>query len=162
MPATTDKSPGLETLKTFLFDFSYFMFIVLKVLLVPLDFLFQGFRIYIWSCFVLMWYRCFGYCFKCVNERLCKCMDLRYTDPEFKATAASVNSTNPEGKFFAWVSETLCLVPCVICVRLVSSLFSTSVLCSLFSTSLLLYFFPLLSCSHSSPLLLPSPPFFLS
>jgi len=35
--------------------------------------------------------------------QLCRCIDLRYIDKEFPATASSVNSKHPEGKFYAWM-----------------------------------------------------------
>jgi calpain-15 len=35
--------------------------------------------------------------------QVCRCIDLRYIDSDFPATASSVNSQHPEGKFYAWM-----------------------------------------------------------
>jgi calpain-15 len=98
-----DKSPRLKQLKIITYDVLMVSFIVLKALLIPVDFLFQGFRIYVWSCFSVYFVRCFGACFKFIDGNIFTCIDCRYTDSGFPATAKSVNSKNAEGKFFAWM-----------------------------------------------------------
>jgi len=84
-------------------DFLVGAFILLKIVLVPLDFIYQSIRINIFGCLGLYLLRCGNHAFKYLNRRLCKCVDLRYIDHEFPASAESVNSKNPHGKYYAWM-----------------------------------------------------------
>ncbi|GMI13412.1 hypothetical protein TrLO_g15300 [Triparma laevis f. longispina] len=84
-------------------DASYVLLIVARILLVPISFLYQGFHLYVFSCLHIYCTRCLGWCFKKIDGRLCRCVDLRYTDPQFPATSKSVDSDHPQGHFYAWM-----------------------------------------------------------
>ncbi|GMH82239.1 hypothetical protein TrVE_jg11818 [Triparma verrucosa] len=92
-----------QTIKHIAHDIFYFCFIFVRCLLVPVMFFYQGFHLYLFSCLHIYATRAMGWCFKRIDGRLCKCIDLRFTDPDFPATSSSVDREHPRGHFFAWM-----------------------------------------------------------